>query len=115
MICKTCKVSDRIKEANMKNITQDCVDIVKDLAGHEYLYFDTALEVRTSPHTFPFQAWGVCASPQDELYVMDGNQEWHKIEPNVGNAYLVLGSLYQRLQLLRRKYPQRLKGSSSVA
>jgi hypothetical protein len=88
----------------MNNITQECLDIVKDLVGHEYLYFDTALEVRTSPHTFPFQAWGVCVSPENEIYVMDGNQDWHKVEPNVGNAYLVLGSLYQRLQLLKRKY-----------
>jgi hypothetical protein len=100
----------------MKNITQECLDIIRDLVGHEYLYFDTALEVRTSPHSFPFQAWGVCVSPEDEIYVMDGNQEWHKVEPNVGNAYLVLGSLYQRLQLLKRKnhqaHPQPLTSSA---
>ncbi len=97
----------------MKSITQDCVDIVKDLAGHEYLYFDTALEVRTSPHAFPFMAWGVCVSPQDDIYVMDGNQEWHKIEPEIGNAYMVLGSLYQRLRLLKRNYPQPSRNSGS--
>lgn len=88
----------------MNNIVQECVDIVKDLAGHEYLYFDTALEIKTSPHSFPFQAWGVCASPKNDLYVMDNDQEWHKIEPGIGNAPMVVGSLYQRLQLMRRKY-----------
>lgn len=88
----------------MKSIVQECVDIIKDLARHEYLYFDSALEVRTSPHSFPFLAWGVCVSPHDEIYVMDSNQEWHKVEPNKGNAHLVVGSLYQRLQLMRRKY-----------
>lgn len=88
----------------MNNILMDCVELVKDLAGHEYLYFDTALEVKTSPHSYPFQAWGVCVSPRNELYVMDSSQEWHRIEPFVGNAPLVVTSLYQRLQLMRRQY-----------
>jgi len=88
----------------MKNMMQDCVDIIKDLVGHEYLYFDTALEIRTSPHVFLFQAWGVCVSTTEELYVMDGNQQWHKVEPDVGNANLVIGSLYQRLKIYQQAH-----------
>jgi hypothetical protein len=83
---------------------QECIDIIKDLAGHEYLYFDSAIEVKISPHSFPFHAWGVCVSPDDALYVMDSNQEWHGVDSEVGNAPLIIGSLYQRLQLMRRKY-----------
>lgn len=88
----------------MNNLLQDCVEIVKDLVGNDYLYFDTSIEVKTSPHTYPFSAWGVCVSPKDELYVMDSDQEWHKIEPYVGNAPLIVASIYQRLQLMRRQY-----------
>lgn len=85
-------------------ILKDCVEIVKDLVGNEYLYFDSPVEVKTSPHTYPFLAWGVCVSPKDELFVMDSDQEWHRIEPFIGNTPLIVSSLYQRLQLMRRQY-----------
>jgi hypothetical protein len=87
-----------------KTIYHECVDIVKDLVGHDYLYFDSAVEIKVSPHTFPFAAWAVCVSPKDELYVMDGNEQWHPVELRDFNAALVIGSLYQRLKLMRINY-----------
>jgi hypothetical protein len=87
-----------------KTIYQECVNIVKDLVGHDYLYFDSAVEVKVSPHTWPFAAWAVCISPKDELYVMDSNEEWHAVEISDFNAALVIGSLYQRLKLMRINY-----------
>lgn len=87
-----------------KTIYHDCVDIVKDLVGHDYLYFDTAVEVKVSPHTFPFAAWAVCVSPKDGLYVMDSNEQWHPVELSDLSAALVIGSLYQRLKLMRINY-----------
>jgi hypothetical protein len=83
---------------------QECIDIVKDLAGNEYLYFDTAIQVKTTPHTFPFSAWGVCVSPDNRLFVMDNNEDWHEVKADSSNASLVIGSLYQRLQLMRVQY-----------
>lgn len=77
---------------------------MKDLAGNDYLYFDTAVEVKVSPHSHPFAAWAVCVSPEDELYVMDSNEEWHRVELDDNNASLVIGSLYQRLRLMRVAY-----------
>ncbi|GAA4748860.1 hypothetical protein [Flavisolibacter ginsenosidimutans] len=88
----------------MKTIYQECAEIVKDLVGHDYLYFDTAIEVKTSPHSFPFSAWAVCVSPKDELFVMDSDEEWHRVELEDVNASLVIGSLYQRLKLMRIDY-----------
>lgn len=88
----------------MKTIFQECVDIVKELAAHEFLYFDTAVEVKVTPHSFPFNAWAVCVSPKDELYVMDSNEQWHQVELGDENAALVIGSLYQRLKLMNIKY-----------
>lgn len=87
-----------------KTIYQECVDIVKDLAGHEYLYFKDVVEVKLTPHTHPFSAWAVCVSAKDELYVMDRNEEWHQIELSDTNVGLVVGSLYQRLRLMRINY-----------
>lgn len=87
-----------------KTIFQECVGIVKDLVGHEFLYFDTAIEVKITPHSFPFNAWAVCASQKDELFVMDSDEQWHQIELTDDNAALVIGSLYQRLKLMRISY-----------
>ena len=87
-----------------KTIFHECVDIVKELVGHEYLYFETSIEVKTSPHSFPFSAWAVCVSPKDELFVMDSEEQWHQVELDDNNAALVIGSLYQRLRLMRIQY-----------
>lgn len=87
-----------------KPILQECVDIVKSLVGHEYLFFDTAIEVKVTPHSYPFNAWAVCVGPKDQLYVMDSNEQWHQVEPEDHNAALVIGSLYQRLRLMRIQY-----------
>jgi hypothetical protein len=87
-----------------KTMLQECMEIVKDLVGHDYLYFDGAVEVKVSPHTFPFAAWAVCVSPANELYVMDSDEQWHKVELSDINASLVISSLYQRLKLMRINY-----------
>jgi len=85
-------------------IYNECVDIIKNLVGNEYLYFDSKVEIKTSPHSFPFAAWAVCVSPKDELYVMDSDEEWHQVEVTDAKAALVIGSLYQRLRLMRTQY-----------
>jgi hypothetical protein len=87
-----------------KTILQECIDIVKDLVGHDYLYFDNAVEVKVTPHTHPFNAWAVCVSPKEEMFVMDSEEQWHKVELEDQNAALVIGSLYQRLKLMRINY-----------
>jgi hypothetical protein len=87
-----------------KTILQECKEIVKDLVGHDYLYFETSVEVKTTPHTYPFSAWAVSVSPNDVLYVMDADEQWHGVELEDMNAGLVIGSLYQRLKLMRISY-----------
>jgi hypothetical protein len=87
-----------------KTIFQECIDIVKDLVGNDYLYFDTAVAVKVTPHNHPFNAWAVCVSPKDDLYVMDNDEQWHQVELEDYNAALVIGSLYQRLKLMRIGY-----------
>ena len=82
----------------------DCIEIIKDLVGWDYLYFDAAIQVKTSPHSFPFCAWGACVSPEDELYIMDNNEEWHSIKEDSTSSSLVINSLYQRLQYMRVQY-----------
>ncbi|HVG16338.1 MAG TPA: hypothetical protein VM935_15310 [Chitinophagaceae bacterium] len=87
-----------------KTILAESKQIITDLVGNEVLYFDSSVEVKTSPHTYPFAAWGVCVSPANELYVMDKGEEWHMIELSDANAPLVISSLYQRLRLMRIQY-----------
>lgn len=85
-------------------ILAECVEIVKDLVGHDCLYFDTSIEVKTSPHAYPFSAWAVSVSPKDDLYVMDADEQWHRVKMEDMNAGLVISSLYQRLKLMRIDY-----------
>lgn len=88
----------------IKKILQECIDIVKDKAGNDYLYFDSAVEVKVTPHTPSFAAWAVSLSPKDELYVMDADEAWHKVALEDTHAPMVIGSLYQRLKLMRIQY-----------
>jgi hypothetical protein len=87
-----------------KTMFEECVEIVKSLTGNDYLYFDEAVEVKVSPHSFPFSAWAVVVSPQDQLFVMDSDEQWHEVELSDVNGGLVIGSLYQRLKLMRNQY-----------
>ncbi len=87
-----------------KTIFEECIEIVKNLVGNEYLYFDTAVQVKTSPHTYPFAAWAVSVSPKDEMYLMDSDEQWHEVELTDNSAALVIGSLYQRLRMMRMQY-----------
>jgi hypothetical protein len=86
------------------NIYKECAAIIKELVGHEYLYFDTAVEIKVTPHTPPFIAWAATVSPKDDIYVMGSNEEWHQLEMEDDNAALVIGSLYQRLRMMSMQY-----------
>ena len=88
----------------MKNGLQHCIDMVKDWVGNEYLYFDTALQVKHSPHHFSFTIWGLCVSPTDTLYVMDSDQQWYALDAATGSDDMVIGSIYQRLKWMGAKY-----------
>jgi hypothetical protein len=85
-------------------ILQDCRDIVRSLAGTEALYFDQAVEIRTTPHTPPFRVWAVSVSPADRLYVMDQEEQWYPLDLSDDLSDLMIGSLYQRLSLMRINY-----------
>ena len=86
----------------------ECVDIIKDLVGHEYLYFDSPVEVKTSPHTYPFSSWAVCVSPANALFVMDADEAWHQVELQDVNAALVIGSLLISLSFRLKKQQPRI-------
>ncbi|MFL5789057.1 MAG: hypothetical protein ACJ748_13440 [Flavisolibacter sp.] len=88
----------------MKNIFSECIEIVKELVGNEFLYLDSGVEVKITPHSVPFLIWAMSVSPKDELFVMDNNEEWHKVELEDVNADLIIGSLFQRLRLMRVNY-----------
>ncbi|MFL5809123.1 MAG: hypothetical protein ACJ749_06340 [Flavisolibacter sp.] len=87
-----------------KTLYEECIEITRSLVGQEYLYFNDPVEVKVSPHSPSFNTWAVCISPSDKLYVMDNNEEWHEVELNDINGALVIGSLYQRLKMLRINY-----------
>lgn len=83
------------------NQYQEIVDIVKGLSGNENLYFDSALEIKRTPHDYnAFYAWGVCVSPKDKIHVMDYQQCWWPVEEA---DVIVTASLYQRIKVMNKK------------
>jgi hypothetical protein len=83
---------------------EDVIKIIKELVGHEYLYFDTSLLVKVSPHTWPVQMWAVCVSPKDEIFLMDGLEQWHELEETDTNYSVVLSTLYQRVNAYHKQF-----------
>lgn len=75
--------------------------IVRELVGSEYLYFDTALTIKLSPHSFPVNLWAVCTTPApwNKVYVMDAGQEWHEVAETDN---VLIESLYQRVQTIKK-------------
>lgn len=83
---------------------QDVIKMVKDLVGHTYLYFDTALLIKLTPHTWPMAIWGVCVSPSDQVYLMDNAEQWHELKESDVNYSKALNSLYQRVKSIQSTY-----------
>lgn len=76
-------------------------NIVRDLVGSKYLYFDTALTIKLSPHSFPVNIWAVCTTPApyNLVYVMDAGENWFQVDEN---DKVLIESLYQRVQTIKK-------------
>lgn len=62
------------------------------------LTFDSAVIVKSSPHTPVFTCWGLM-NGADGLYLMDYVGDWHgPLKREQAFANLVIASLYQRLK-----------------
>jgi hypothetical protein len=85
------------------NQLQNIADIVKELVGNAYMYFDEALTVKKTPHTWPVNLWAVCVSPKGEVFVMDGAEEWYRVEEK---DTLIIPSLYQRVTMISKQFKQ---------
>lgn len=80
---------------------QEIIKTVANLVENDPLYFESAVEVKPTPHTLTFTAWAVCVSPSGELYVMDSEEAWHHIEET---DTLIIQSLYGRIKWIAREY-----------
>jgi hypothetical protein len=83
---------------------QDLIRLIKELVGHEFLYLDTSVLIKTTPHTWPIQIWAVCVSPADEIYLMNGLEQWDKLEEGDSNYTKALSSIYQRVQAYHKNF-----------
>ena len=80
---------------------KDLVQLVLDLVNHDYLYFPTALEGGLD-QLIPYSIWATCVSPAHEVYVMDANEEWHKVE----EESIIVPELYTKVRLMHSLYKQ---------
>lgn len=82
---------------------EEIVRLIKEMVGHEFLYFDTSLLVKITPHTWPVQMWAVCVSPKHEIFLMDGFEQWHQLEETDINYSVILSTLFQRIQTIYKQ------------
>lgn len=75
------------------------VETVRHLVGVDYLYLDSPLVVNPGPFDGP-TFWAVCISPQNQIYLMDADEQWHQVQPTDVNYEAVLQVLNQRLGLI---------------
>lgn len=80
----------------------EILSAIKEMVGHDYLYMDSAIMVKRSPHHQPFNIWALSVSPAGDLYVMDADEQWYPVDPVKDT--LLLPSIYQRVKLLRINY-----------
>lgn len=88
---------------NIPQTYQHCTTLIEEMAGFEYLHFDTALEVKLTPHTPPVRVWAVCINPAKQIFLMDAEEDWEHLGKEDRNAGPVLGSLFQRLRYMKDK------------
>lgn len=80
------------------------IDLVKKMAGHNYLYLDSVLQVKKSPHSPSASIWAIAISPDDNIWLMDANEQWFELEDSDINYSLVLSTLFQRVQTIYKNY-----------
>lgn len=80
---------------------QQIIEMVRDLVGEGYLYFDKELQIKMSPHTPAVNLWAASISPAGDVFVMDSNEVWY---PVIETDEAVLQSLYQRIKLISITY-----------
>lgn len=78
---------------------QDIITAIKNLVGANYLYLQDAITIKLNPHTYPVNIWAVCASPNNQLFVMDADENWFEVSEKDA---LVIPSIYQRIKALER-------------
>lgn len=86
------------------DLKTEIIEKVKRLAGNNFLYLDTALVVKETPHTIPVNVWAVCVGPDDEIYLMDADEQWERLEETDDNYQLVLSTVCQRVKFIYKQY-----------
>jgi hypothetical protein len=77
----------------------DCCSLLQNLSGQRPLYFETALIIKQTPHSPAFAAWAACLDENGRISVLERDEGWKLLSPEMPGSSLLLGSLYQRLRL----------------
>jgi hypothetical protein len=76
---------------------QVLADVVKRLVGNDYLYFPQAVEVNIHDHPEAFRCWGIVVSTSEEVFLMDADEQWHRLETSNRNFDKVASALHNVL------------------
>jgi hypothetical protein len=65
------------------------------------IYFDTPVRIKSTPHFEVFTAHGVWAHGVNGVWVLDGLGQWHQLAEKQVNVDYIIGSVAQRLRLMK--------------
>lgn len=82
---------------------QEIINTVKGITGNEFLYLDTQLQIKKTPHSHPVNIWALAVDPHDRLWLMDADEFWWAFEGNEDEK-LITESLYQRVMSIKERY-----------
>lgn len=89
---------------------QNCIDILKQIVGNEYLYLSEPIKI-IDTDLFFIEVWALCASPAGDLYVMNGAEQWHQVEPT---DLMAIEPVHKRLTAIAKKYVGALVSPSLI-
>jgi hypothetical protein len=87
----------------MKKI-QTCTEIIRELVGDNYLYFETPLVIERPSHSIPDNIWAVCVSLKGVIHLMDAFEAWFPLEESDQNFDLMVVKLEQKLGAIISNY-----------
>jgi hypothetical protein len=93
-----------MKTTETKQNTAMALSIVKDiivqLAKHELFYFDTMITIHPD-----CRIWAVCVEENNDLYLMDHNEQWEKLEQTDNVNYdRIVELLKDRMTAIAHRY-----------
>lgn len=85
-----------------KHLFIDCIELAKQINGHEKIMFDTPIVVRPSGFHWEYAIIGLWIGPNESMYITDDGEEWYIVETSESILPYIIHDMYNRLLTIKR-------------